>query len=45
MKAESVYEQLYAYSKTLAIVDTHEHFISEEWHVNRYLSFFDYLMS
>lgn len=45
MREENIYQALYDYSKTLDIIDTHEHFVSEDSHVKRYLSFFDYLMS
>lgn len=45
MREETIYQELYAFSKGLDVIDTHEHFISEEKHVGRYLSFFDYLMS
>lgn len=38
-----IYLELLEYSKTLNIIDAHEHFVSEPEHLKRYLSFYDYL--
>lgn len=40
---DKIYLELLEYSKTLNIIDAHEHFISEGEHIKRYLSFYDYL--
>lgn len=40
---DKIYLELIEYSKTLNIIDAHEHFVSELEHLKRYLSFYDYL--
>lgn len=40
---DEIYLELLDYSKTLNIIDAHEHFVSEPEHLKRYLSFYDYL--
>jgi uncharacterized protein len=40
---DTIYLELIEYSKTLNIIDAHEHFVSEPEHLKRYLSFYDYL--
>jgi len=40
---DKIYLELLEYSKTLNIIDAHEHFLSEAEHLTRYLSFYDYL--
>jgi len=41
--SDKIYLELLEYSKTLNIIDAHEHFVSEPEHLKRYLSFYDYL--
>jgi len=43
MLTNNLAEELYEYGQNLKVIDAHEHFVSEPWHVKQYLSFFDYL--
>lgn len=43
MDNDKIYLELLEYSKTLNVIDAHEHFVSESEHLIRYLSFYDYL--